>query len=55
MFVQGIYSVNLNHLARLVSEKTEKKHIQNLIGQELLNNQPEQFEKGKQIEKENLL
>lgn len=25
MFVQGIYSVNLNHLARLVSEKTEKK------------------------------
>lgn len=27
MFVQGIYSVNLNHLARLVSEKTEKKKI----------------------------
>lgn len=24
-FVQGIYSINLNHLTRLVSEKTEKK------------------------------
>lgn len=24
-FVQGIYCINLNHLARLVSEKTEKK------------------------------
>ena len=24
-FVQGIHSINLNHLTRLVSEKTEKK------------------------------